>query len=652
MNSTLNMVNFQIINSRIGGLLVVLCYLLPWSASSQSSLQDLQDAYPGFSEVVLAKRQKRYINVKNDQLEIMENVYYESQILDDQGIQDNFETFVYSGLVPVQNVLGWTVVPGEGREKKIPVTNIVDLPVRDQAIFADDLRKRKLTFTGLEVGARKVFNYTVQFSDPYLLHRYVFGSHLPTMSESFEVVADKGVEIGFQVLNDQERRIQYERIEERRTVRHIWSVRDLNAFMYEEENPGYLHFMPHVVMFVRSYPKGSRSLPVLGSVGDLYRYYKNFIDHLNMQRDDDLFAFTRELVRELPTDHEKMKAIYYWVKSNIKYVAFESGYEGFIPREASIVFRRRFGDCKDYASLLTTMASYAGIPDVHMCWIGTRELPYSYNELATPSVDNHMIAVMKSGDQYFWLDGTDTHTGFGWPSGFIQGKEALVSLGDTFEIVRVPVVPSIENQQKEEMILSLSGGVLEGAAHIQYSGLMRSEALAQIISGNPMDRRTSVKGLLTKGNDTFYLVDFSEEHADDLDRDFSINYAFHLDKHVVSTPKADYVSLFLDQPFLLTRIAPGRYSPYDLRMLVRQTNTTRFRIPQTHKLEALPPDFHLENDLMSAHAHYSMDGSDVVLSWEISNRCIQVDPGSFDLWNATIDQLKIAYSETLCLKKL
>lgn len=121
MNSTLNMVNFQIINSRIGGLLVVLCYLFPWSASSQSSLQDLQDAYPGFSEVVLAKRQKRYINVKNDQLEIMENVYYESQILDDQGIQDNFETFVYSGLVPVQNVLGWTVVPGEGREKKYPL---------------------------------------------------------------------------------------------------------------------------------------------------------------------------------------------------------------------------------------------------------------------------------------------------------------------------------------------------------------------------------------------------------------------------------------------------------------------------------------------------------------------------------------------------
>ncbi|MDB6057604.1 MAG: transglutaminase protein, partial [Verrucomicrobiales bacterium] len=34
------------------------------------------------------------------------------------------------------------------------------------------------------------------------------------------------------------------------------------------------------------------------------------------------------------TDIEKIKAIYYWVQDNIRYIAYEDGYSGYIPAPA------------------------------------------------------------------------------------------------------------------------------------------------------------------------------------------------------------------------------------------------------------------------------------------------------------------------------
>src|SRR5690606_41037728 len=96
---------------------------------------------------------------------------------------------------------------------------------------------------------------------------------------------------------------------------------------------------------------------------------------------------------------------------------------GFIPREADKVFERKFGDCKDMTSIITEMAKYVNVPNVNFTWIGTRELPYTYQQLPTPAVDNHMIATYIKDGKKIYLDATDANVPFGMPSGFIQGKE-------------------------------------------------------------------------------------------------------------------------------------------------------------------------------------------------------------------------------------
>jgi len=60
-------------------------------------------------------------------------------------------------------------------------------------------------------------------------------------------------------------------------------------------------------------------------------------------------------------EEDKIKAIYYYVTSEIRYVGLEFGIGGIMPHSAPSIFREKYGDCKDKAILLITMLQEAGI---------------------------------------------------------------------------------------------------------------------------------------------------------------------------------------------------------------------------------------------------------------------------------------------------
>ncbi|MCU0781990.1 MAG: hypothetical protein MUF04_12940, partial [Akkermansiaceae bacterium] len=91
------------------------------------------------------------------------------------------------------------------------------------------------------------------------------------------------------------------------------------------------------------------------------------------------------------------------------------------------------------------MMRHAGL-NARECWIGTRDIPYSYSEVYAPIVDNHMITAYNYKGTWLFLDPTDEFVPFGYPSGFIQGKEALIGLPNTqFTLQKVPVMHAEAN---------------------------------------------------------------------------------------------------------------------------------------------------------------------------------------------------------------
>src|SRR5690554_4303895 len=131
--------------------------------------QELQAKFPGYNEYILEESQSYSISVVKDKLQVTSDNYYESVILSDLGIHNNQESFVYSQLVPLKSFEAYSIVPNNGKERKIPITTAVDAALDQRNIFHSDVKEKKLTFAGLQVGARKVYKYQNEFVDPYLL---------------------------------------------------------------------------------------------------------------------------------------------------------------------------------------------------------------------------------------------------------------------------------------------------------------------------------------------------------------------------------------------------------------------------------------------------------------------------------------------------
>ena len=618
-------------------------------SNAQNSFEDYKKQYPDFNEVVILDYQGYDISIENKKIKIIQNTSFESMILSENGIHNNKESFTYSELVKLLDYEAYSLVNVKGKEKKIKVTQTSEKNSSSSSVFFDDIKERQLVFPNLETGSKKVYHYKREFIDPFLLHKYMFIGGFPIKNATFEVKTDKNINIGYKIFNDPNNTIEFNKKEEKGKFIYTWTLKDVKAYKFESNSLGILYSAPHIDIYIKDYTINNTKTEVLNDINLLHKYYQGFVNNLNKSECIDLKKITEEITKDKTTEEEKIKSIFYWVKDNIKYVAFENGYEGFIPREASLVFERKFGDCKDMANIIVTMAQYANIKNVNLCWIGTREIPYSYSELATPAVDNHMIASYKKGDEYIFLDATDRETRYGLPSSFIQGKEALVNNGKEYKIVKVPVVSAINNKVDDIVKVKIQNGKLIGNGRMEFHGFNRSMTLMQIGDATGKSRFEMIKSLVLKGNNKFNLNSYTEENTKERDLTYNINYDFELDNYLIKVDKEVYLNPFLHKIFEKNPIQKDRITAYDFEIVSLFNSEYEFEIPSNYNLKYLPKDFSLENELLKVATYYTKENNKITVKYTFEVKKLVIEPNDFQLWDDSIKKMKNNYSETLIL---
>jgi transglutaminase-like putative cysteine protease len=630
-------------------LLLFFIVLFAFMGNAQNSLEEYKKQFPDFNELVLNDTQSYEFSIESDKIKVIQNNQYESLILTDNGILNNKESFSYSELVKLQSYDAFTVINYNGKEKKIKVTQTNEIQSTQSAVFYDDVKERQLIFPNLEAGARKVYNYQTQIEDPFLLHKFIFGGGLPIKNSTLEIKTEKNINIGFKIFNDESNLIEFSKTEKKGKWIYKWTLKDIKPVKLEGNSPGFLYIIPHINIYIKDYKLNNQKVIVLGDINNLFDYYKGFTKNLNQTEDPALKAITLKITENLTNDDDKVKSIFYWVKDNIKYIAFEYGYEGFIPREASLICERKFGDCKDMASIITAMAKYANVKNVFISWIGTRDIPYSYNELPTPAVDNHMIALYKKGEEYIFLDATDKETLYGIPTGFIQGKEALYGDGDSYKIIPVPIVPAEKNEIKEQVKISIEKDKLVGSGKIEFNGYNRSRILSRIGDATNKIKFEMIKSLVLKGNNKFNLKEYTEENIKDRDKPYQINYNFDLGNYIVKVDKEMYVNLFLDKPLEKLIIEKDRSAQFEFEHLNYINSQYELEIPKNYTVKYLPKNFSLDNNYIKADFVYEVKNNKIFLTLHLKQKKLLLNKADFELWNKTIKDLKNNYSDTLIL---
>ena len=121
-----------------------------------------------------------------------------------------------------------------------------------------------------------------------------------------------------------------------------------------------------------------------------------------------IHAEALRLTQGLETDEQKVRALYQFATTQVRYVGLEFGIHSLKPHAVRDVIHRGFGDCKDKATLLVALLAEVGI-DAQVALTRTMDNGGLHGHVASLGVFNHAIAYVPSLG--WWLDATATHHG-------------------------------------------------------------------------------------------------------------------------------------------------------------------------------------------------------------------------------------------------
>jgi tetratricopeptide (TPR) repeat protein len=169
------------------------------------------------------------------------------------------------------------------------------------------------------------------------------------------------------------------------------------------------------------------------AVGGWYRG----LEQGRMAADTAVKAKTAELIAGKATEEDKIRALYDFVSSQIRYIGVALGVGRYQPHEASEVLRNQYGDCKDKHTLLAAMLGAAGIhAEASLIGSGIR----MNEEVPSPAAFNHMITALPIGDKTIWVDSTAEVAPYRMLLPTVRDKQTLVvpDVGRA-ELKRTPV---------------------------------------------------------------------------------------------------------------------------------------------------------------------------------------------------------------------
>lgn len=630
-------------------LLIALLSVPAFAQSPQEDLVDYLSKYPNANAVRLVDSEVIDLSIMGDSLIAKSTVYQEHIYLGENPSGYSKDRIYSSGFTKATDIEAYSLVPGKRKYSRIEVEDFKDTYDMESFVFYDDGREITFNYPSLTKGAKSVLQYNRDYLDSRIIHMFFFQSYLPIEKSVYKIVYDPQVDVEAEIFNDPDGMVTVSKsINKDGRIELTCTARNTPKIKFDHNSPSYQAMVPTAHFRVNSYKVKGEVVRVLSDIDDLHNWYSTFIADVG-KPDDEIKELVNQLVDEEDSDLTKLKAIYYWVQENIRYIAFEDGMRGFIPHSGSYVLEKRYGDCKDMSSIIVDMLRAAGLEAYHT-WIGTRDIPYGYKETSTPIVDNHMIATCMIADKWYFLDATGSYTPLGLPTSMIQGKECLVSKGDTYELVNVPIIPAEQNVMRDSVKFNIENGKIIGSGEVQLTGYAKVFNNYRLIKTSKKDVDDYLTKVLGKGSNKFLISDYQVEGTKNLDVATTINYTFNIKDYYSEVGDKIYLNMVLDQS-LIDGLIEKREVPIENDYLYSNESISVLELPEGVSLQYLPPDEAGESEFFSYTIKYKQVGNQVVAEKFFKVNYLTLNVDQFDSWNEIIKQYSKACRNVLILNK-
>jgi Flp pilus assembly protein TadD/transglutaminase-like putative cysteine protease len=358
-----------------------------------------------------------------------------------------------------------------------------------------------------------------------------------------------------------------------------------------------------------------------------------------------------ELTAGAATPVERLRAIHRYVAQEIRYLALPLGLGRFRSRPPEEVIRTGFGDCKDKARLLASLAGAVGIEvDDVLLRVGTKAK--LVEEVASPGQFDHVVSRARIGDDEIWMDATSEMTPMGrLPSGErgLRGV-AVHAKSAQAEVVETPEpggwTPTIRTETTAA--IDASGAV---RAKVRWTYDTDAESYRLIFRyGNDRQRREAVEAIAYEWGDEAKLTTFRNAEPRELDTPFWIEYEIEKELEPTVWRKAwsywpPTIRLYLKEPpdaadDAKRRAAGGKPSRHvDLGFVGREIVSARFEFPEGVVL-APPVPVSLRGEFADYRSDYRVEGRTLIVERELVTRAERVPRERFAELRSFRDSMK------------
>ena len=223
---------------------------------------------------------------------------------------------------------------------------------------------------------------------------------------------------------------------------YTWAIKNLPALESEAGSLSYASRYPHILISPNKFEldEYEGDMGSWQNFGKWYGLLAKTANNLTEERKQ----FFQSLVKNAPTEREKISIIYSYLQANCRYVLISLGIGGFKPFAADFVDKKKYGDCKALSNYMQACLSAIGIKSYQAL------INSDYNKAPVdPSFPNnnfnHVILCVPLQKDSIWLECTSNTSEFGVLGNFTENKNALLITEDGGKLVATPKSKASDN---------------------------------------------------------------------------------------------------------------------------------------------------------------------------------------------------------------
>ena len=558
------------------------------------------------------------------------------KILRPQGRDEGLVTIPFDNDSKILSMHVWSIGP-DGHEYAVPDKEIVEFGASGGGVLYEDVRFKAAKPPGRDPGAIIAFEYE-QRMRPYIAEKtWFFQGASPRVNQVFTLELPAG--FTYSTVWAHHASTKEADLESRRWR---WEMKDTPGIDLKEvtHRPAELSLAGR--MTVRYAPAGS-PIPTQDGWRSVGEWYEK-LAHDRLTATPEIAAKAQELAAGKTDFYDKTEAIAEFVQKQIRYFVIEMGIGGYQPHFANDIFRNRYGDCKDKATLLSSMLSTVGIHAAYL-WVDHRhgvidpeapaalgdhmviaiEIPKGYD---SPKLRS--IATAKTGRRYLIFDPTWEKTPFGQLEHELQGSYGILIEGADSQVIPVPLLAPTLNAIHRTASLHLDpDGTLKGSITEKRFGDVSDRRRTLYTHGDAKEQNEFLDHALEQDFTTFKVSDFKVENAEALNKDLTTTFNIDVDRYARATG-----TLLMVRPRVLGNEAPRidhkpRTVPIDLTETMQANDEYDIELPAGYVVDELPNPVKLDLGFASYESQSQVKGNVLHYSRTYTVRQVTLPPEKY-----------------------